>query len=671
MGHLPRARRATMVKERCTKQAFQDSLEDIKERMKEKRIKKLAKVATGSKTLCTKVQILNNGSTAIKNYKANNTALALALEAEKLKTRQAQDLILSLKREHQRLMFEIFMLRRKLQSQQGRDTAESKLASLKEIIAKVAHNLLETASLLEPAHSLCSNENYNKTNPSKVEEKISNYSGESAILRLPKDAPDSDTGSKNKFPEKMNFQDKVVLEANRNTACVKRQSKGRRSHTSQPSFISRLDESSNEHKTESGGTLNKNVSLRRRASSLNLCLEECLPLEDDNVNSEHTAVGTERPFPTEECSNENGAVGGIDTVDEPASPLKEKCFPQANGSKVTGLAPEAKQISNKNKEESRVGRERVRKGKAEKVTVSQLKKPWENSKPRARSKSRDRSASKKSVTKEKMNSSLNSGDAYDFVCEESVHVTPFRQNKLEESLNESTSEKSSSEGELDDSLYEPYKDKSKTKNLKPDVAPVPLRSRSKRNTARKNPIMENELKSEVQEEANEKKITRNVLKRKSENSFAESAETHRENSFLPTRINTNNEIGEDLEVKVFSDELDNGIIYTAGELGGSSTPRISLSDVTNLPGNTDVKKHANMHFNEDEMKRSSTPSRKRRCKVGINYAEPKLSGKLRRGDPFTDSEFLHSPIFKNEPKRNSLNRQSLSRYNEVFVGCCR
>ncbi|OCT75851.1 shugoshin 1 [Xenopus laevis] len=663
-----------MVKERCPKQAFQDSLEDIKERMKEKRIKKLAKVATVNKTLCTKVQILNSGSTAIKNYKANNTALALALEAEKLKTRQAQDLILGLKREHQRLIFEIFMLRRRLQSQQGRDTAESKLASLKDIIAKVTHNLLETASLLEPAHLLCSSANNNTPNPSKVEEKLS--SGASAILRLPSHAPISDTLPKNVIPnrlepEQRNFKDKVVLEANRNTAGVNRQSRGRRSHSNQPSFTSRLEECNNEDKTESGATMNKNVSLRRRASSLNICLEESLPLEDTNVNSEHTVVETERPFPTEEFSNESRTDREIDNVDNPASPLKVKCFPHANGSKMTGLASEAKQTSNKNKEEPRVGRERVKKGKAERVAVSQMKKPWENSKPRARSKSRDRSASKKSVAKEKMNSSLNSGDAFDFACEESIHVTPFRQNKQEESQNESSLEISSSEGELDDSLYKPYKDKSKNKNLKPDIAPVPLRSRSKRNTARKNSIAENELMSDVQAEANEKKITRNGLKRKSENSFTESAETYREKSFMPTCINTNNAIAENPEVKVFSDECNGGIIYTADEPSGASTPRISLSDVTNLPGNTDAKKHINLLFNEDEMKRSSTPSRKRRCKVSINYAEPKLSGKLRRGDPFTDSEFLQSPIFKNESKRNSLNRQSLSRYNEVFVGCRR
>lgn len=54
-----------------------------------------------------------------------------------------------------------------------------------------------------------------------------------------------------------------------------------------------------------------------------------------------------------------------------------------------------------------------------------------------------------------------------------------------------------------------------------------------------------------------------------------------------------------------------------------------------------------------------------------------LDRKLRRGDKFTDLQFLRSPIFKQKPGRKSVqkSRNSLSsqqpfeKYNESFVGC--
>lgn len=59
-----------------------------------------------------------------------------------------------------------------------------------------------------------------------------------------------------------------------------------------------------------------------------------------------------------------------------------------------------------------------------------LKKPWENPKPRARSKSRDQSASRtKSAAQSqgnKLNTSQGFNDTFDFDCEETVHIAPFK-----------------------------------------------------------------------------------------------------------------------------------------------------------------------------------------------------------------------------------------------------
>ncbi len=115
-----------------------------------------------------------------------------------------------------------------------------------------------------------------------------------------------------------------------------------------------------------------------------------------------------------------------------------------------------------------------------------LKKPWENPKPRARSKSRDRSATRAKTAPpsqgNKLNTSLGFNDTFDFDCEETVHVTPFRakaednppatpiseessqkeltQNEASPAVskqNESSSSSPSSESE--DSLYVPQKTK--------------------------------------------------------------------------------------------------------------------------------------------------------------------------------------------------------------------
>lgn len=112
-----------------------------------------------------------------------------------------------------------------------------------------------------------------------------------------------------------------------------------------------------------------------------------------------------------------------------------------------------------------------------------LKKPWENPKPRARSKSRDRSATRSKAAPpsqgNKLNTSLGFNDTFDFDCEGTVHVTPFRtktedsqpatpisgetpqkgggQTKVSPVVSDKSISSSSPSSESEDSLYVPQK----------------------------------------------------------------------------------------------------------------------------------------------------------------------------------------------------------------------
>lgn len=66
----------------------------------------------------------DDSSVQLKNFQANNRALALALEEEKSKMREAQDIILYLKREYQSLKFQMFVLQRKVELQEEKEHIE-------------------------------------------------------------------------------------------------------------------------------------------------------------------------------------------------------------------------------------------------------------------------------------------------------------------------------------------------------------------------------------------------------------------------------------------------------------------------------------------------------------------------------------------------------------------
>ncbi|XP_018424754.1 PREDICTED: shugoshin 1 [Nanorana parkeri] len=666
-----------MAKERCLKKTFKDSLEDIKERMKEKRTKQLAKVAAVNKAFSTKVKIISNNSTSVTSFQANNKALALALEAEKFKTRQAQDIILHLKGEQQRSMFEIFLLRRKLSIQQGSRQSEAKLASLKEIIAKVTHNLLETANLLGPAHALCSPDDPTSA-PSAVERCSGPGLASSSLAKSHVSASDAGRNVSRALDsctkaEARNPKD-VASENSDHGPAVKRSSRGQSGKKSS-SIQPRTDDEFSDTETANEVKF-KNVSLRRRASSLAVCKEESF-MNNSMIPEPEPIAPVDDGLNT--CSNGEEIDSCWDQ-----SPSKDEINPFSTLNKISSSTPEAKpKQMPKGKPESRPGREKARKSRAEGGGTVQLKKPWEKPKPRARSKSRERGASKSGASKDKINTSLNSGDAYDFVFEESIHVTPFRQSKQsqdqeekeepeEENLHKSSS--TSEEEKSDDSLYLPSREKSRNQSNEKTTASLPLRPRSKRSklqqTAEKK---ENRSSDRFQQDVGNAKKNRRVRTNGQVenlqtrfNETAEPEDRNKENSLLKCAY-TDVNVEQSIDFHAEQENLPFPADKNEPE-GAFPAQRISLSDVTNLSlcsGSKETKKHS-FPFYDDDRKRSGTCMRKRRCTVTVNYAEPNLSKKLRRGDPFTDTEFLSSPIFK---YRKSLSRKSLTRYNEAFVGC--
>ncbi|XP_006851697.1 PREDICTED: shugoshin-like 1 isoform X2 [Chrysochloris asiatica] len=117
-----------MTKERCLKRSFQDSLEEIKKRMKEKRNKNLSELGKRKSFVAAPCQITSNTSTLLKNYQDNNRMLVLALENEKYKVREAEDVILQLRKECYYLTCQLYSLKEKFTSQQMKELAQNQEA---------------------------------------------------------------------------------------------------------------------------------------------------------------------------------------------------------------------------------------------------------------------------------------------------------------------------------------------------------------------------------------------------------------------------------------------------------------------------------------------------------------------------------------------------------------
>ncbi|NWW45361.1 SGO1 protein, partial [Pedionomus torquatus] len=599
------------------KKPFKDTLDDIKERMKEKRNQKWTQLGRISQISTVKSKIATNSSMQMKSIQANNRALAQALQEERLKLRDAQVTILQLRKEYQDLKVQMFDLQRNLRFMQAQGFMENRLSALKDIVSKVSQNLLNSIDLLGPAKDLCST-GVNRRVLSSVLENSSNVVGQVHSVGLLEFADrngqllPSGIEADNDRHELACSMSEIYEESDNAISSIKIvPDKGQT-----PDF--HMDNTGSEVENVSSGedgfgnVLPKSVSTRRRYSKMRNNDELCTGVLDHLGAPDSTGELSKQDEIRLEESLEKHTVENINSDISQLNENKlrsELVFRQINSETAKfNLSDNSdlKQPKRKSGENSQARKEKHQKGKLE----------W--------SKNSSRQRPKKSQGKEASKQNLDflggSSDAYDFHFEECVHLTPFRQNKVNDTdtgaddtddLPETTNTESSSIEDSDDSLYEPYKNKSKKRKSSvdnKDTSPVCVRPRSKRCLAQREQKLHNEKETESNKSSD--KSTRQP----SEPSRGHLCDVTNTASLLP-----------------------------------------STGNVTVLP----------------EGEGPQSPKRKRRCTLTVNYKEPSIAGKLRRGDPFTDTNFLNSPIFKQkkEARRCSLKKESLSKYNEKFVGC--
>ncbi|XP_023963066.2 shugoshin 1 isoform X2 [Chrysemys picta bellii] len=643
--------------EKCLKRSFKDSLDNIKERMKEKRNQKWAKLGKTNQVLPITCKIATNSSVQLKSLQANNRALALALQEEKAKMKEAQDIILHLKKEYQSLKFQIFVLQRKLSSQQVKEPVENK---------RMYPSVLEDddSSILRQAGSLGL--------PTRVLVADASLEGEMLGNEIENNT-DTNNASYSMSDSWQTFK---------NTTSVKKMAtntEGQRSDFHLDNLEANLENTLlDEEDRQVGNTLPKTVSTRHHCSNRKIHVH--------NLDHSERAYLT-REFCKQDETRLEGSLekGNIENIEPNLSQLNENkmnmkpMLDQADTLTELNCSvaePKLKQIQLKSREDSQTRREKVQKGKLE------------GSKKTSRTRSKRQRSQAEQTSKAKLDLSVGSNKAYDFQFEENVHITPFRQNKMNDcdrdvderkDTSESkthSSEASDSEENSDDSLYVPYRSKAKyrkSSQCKNDGSPVHTRPRSKRSVVYQQQKTSNE-KETKNTTSNEKSIST------VENTPVDSTSMIRKINIQSSTVMKLDEVKShsllcamDTVPKVDKNSS-SGNIYCnfakAGKPEASQTSRLHLCDVTNISSSSGTKSRISHPFLCIDEK-IGIPSHKRRCTINVNYKEPSISGKLRRGDPFTDMCFLNSPIFKQkkDSKHSSVKKESLSKYNEAFVGC--
>ncbi|XP_072303579.1 shugoshin 1 isoform X2 [Eucyclogobius newberryi] len=607
-----------MVRERVMKKSFQESLEEIKEKMKEKRNKRLASVSApnrGRSRMITKCNSSSSTNTILKGVQENNQALAVALQAEKEKVRLANAVILQLKREQQALFLHLLLLKKKLKEREALAANSSGNASSNNIVPTIK----ESQRVSDGYHDRTK---HNKSIVETPPQKSSPLCAEGKPARLP------------------------------STVGVRRCQTGRSRRRS-------------DHVQE----------LKMMSEDSGACLEilTASPICSEKANQTQTPLSEEPVLkePNEEFQH---------STPEPAP---AKSIKQSQPGRKLQTRAKA-EVAQKKPDRGR---------KAER---GPLKKPWENSKPRTRSKSRDRSATRSKTApaqQNKLNTSLGFNDTFDFEFEEAVHVTPFRakaedeepeihicKEPAKESPVVSTGKDSLSlpSSESEDSLYVPQK--SRKKQVSPENAKAmnTRRGRPSKKVRGKdeNASPHKELNGESPKV--ERSHTEEIPQLKSlekeriyEGNHADPIEVGIEDHCLPPVSPL-----VEAEIKRIDEVLSN--------FGESSNDNSALlTDQTPQRVKSCKRPYRKIQRGGSRLSdvRCSTPTqgpaRKRRCTMTVDYKEPSLNAKLRRGDKHTDVEFLRSPIFKQKSGRRSIQssrssmkmQQPFEKYNESFVGC--